>query len=235
MLFDHYNIVDKILTDICLLEKKTHPAPISVEWQPSPLQPIGTLVPLPAPYSEGQTLETLLRSRTAQRSYSPAALTMDQVSSVLYAADAGDRLLWPTEQQANVSLELLVFAQRVNGLPAAVYHFHPDARSLVPVADLDSIDLEGLLPQREFVFAPMVLIITGNLAASVHRFGLHGYRLLVCRTGAAGHHAWMAALDVGLVGTVFASPIQGALRGVVPTDGYTRVPMFALSVGCPPM
>jgi nitroreductase len=57
--------------------------------------------------------------------------------------------------------------------------------------------------------------------------------LLLARAGAAAHAAWLAALGMGLDGTVFAGLLPAAVRELAGTDGYTSAPLFAFSLGWP--
>jgi hypothetical protein len=100
------------------------------------------------------------------------------------------------------------------------------------VAELPTgVGAEDLVLQKEFAAAPVLCTVTGNLAAAQARHGGYGHRQLLVRAGAAAHAAWLAALRLDLVGTVFAGLLPQVLRDRAGADGYRRAPLFAFAAG----
>ena len=194
----------------------------------------GPVTVLPAPSAPRSALGDVLPGRTAVRDYDRTPLAAADLSAVFAAADRMDARGWPGERAAGVDLELYCAAWRVTGVDTGLYRYRPGRSELCRVADLpDGREAEELVMQREFAEAPALLVITGNLAAAVARHGSHGHRLLLTRAGAAGHAAWLAALRLGLVGTVFAGLLPSALRERAGADGYHRAALFAFAAGHP--
>ncbi len=194
----------------------------------------GPLTALPAPAAPRAALDDVLPERTAVRDYAATALSAADLSAIFAAADRMDARGWPAERDAGVDLELYCAAWRVTGVDTGLYRYLPEQSALCRVASLpDGPQAEELVMQREFARAAALLVITGNLAAAVARHGSHGHRLLLSRAGAAGHAAWLTALRLDLVGTVFAGLLPNVLRERAGADGYQRAALFAFAAGHP--
>ncbi|GAA1818732.1 hypothetical protein GCM10009682_44300 [Luedemannella flava] len=192
----------------------------------------GPLTGLPAPASPRVALDDALPGRTAVRDYAMTPLSAADLSAILTAADRIDADIWSAERAAGVDLDLYCATWRVTGLDTGLHRFGPQGPALHRVADLPAgAAAEDLVSQREFARAPALLVITGNLAAALARHGSHGHRLLLTRAGAAGHAAWLTALRLNLVGTVFAGLLPHVLRECAGADGYHRAALFAFAVG----
>ncbi|GAA2707319.1 nitroreductase family protein [Actinoplanes palleronii] len=223
------------LLERLLADTKRDPGPrilVPAHLQPPPHE--GPSIALPAPAGPRLALDDVLAERTSTRDYAPAAMSAEDLSALFAAADRMDARGWAGEREAGVGLELYCAAWRVTGVDTGLYRYLPGESALRRVASLPSgAEAEELVLQREFAQAPALLVITGNLAGALARHGSHGHRLLLSRAGAAGHAAWLAALRLGLVGTVFAGLLPHVLRERVGADGYHRAPLFAFAAGHP--
>lgn len=232
---DRLRLLDRLLADTLLDAESAArpPGPVPAHLRRAP--EVGPLTRLPAPASPRARLADVLPGRSSAHDYAPTALSGAQVSAVFAAADRMDARGWAAERAAGVDLELYCAAWRVSGVDTALYRYLPQRSALCRVASLpDGPQAEELVLQREFAQAPALLVITGNLAAALTRHGSHGHRLLLTRAGAAGHAAWLAALRLDLVGTVFAGLLPHVLRERAGADGYHRAALFAFAVGHPP-
>ena len=188
---------------------------------------------LPPPLTESQPLYDSIVGRTSLRFYSEQTLSAEQVATMLYSASLGDRQDWPEEIEAGLDLRLLLVAWRVEGIAPAVYQYELEQHTLVAVGPAPDQKTEGtnIVLQTEFADAPVIVIITGNLAAASRRHGPWGHRQLLLRAGSAGHRLWFASLGVGLVGTVFAGFLPRAAQRIAGINGYTTASLLAYSTG----
>lgn len=187
---------------------------------------------LPAPAAARVSLEAGLRGRTAVRAYDPTALSQAEVAALLHAASEIDAQVSPGSTAA---LELVLAAWRVDGLAPSLQRYDGRSHALEPLAPLPvGVAAEDLVLQREFARAPAVLVVMGDLRHAVRERGAHGHRRLLLRAGAATHAAWLAALELGLVGSIFAGLLPDELRRLGVADGYTRAPLLAFAVGHAP-
>jgi nitroreductase len=227
--FDRNSLFVSLLADTHLDAEalRTPPEPVVTPGWP---RPGDGAVQLPVPAPARESLEESLRRRTAIRAYTDQPVALAQLAAILTGAEYQDRRNWASERAAGVELRLVCASWRVSGLDTGLYGF--DSRALVRLADLPTgTDAEDIVLQREFASAPALVLVLGNLAAALRRHGSHGHRLLLNRAGAAAHAAWLAALSLGLDGTVFAGLLPGAVRELLGADGYTSAPLFAFSVG----
>jgi hypothetical protein len=199
---------------------------------PTPLGP-PVAIPLPAQPHPPADLSTTLHRRRAQRVFGvedvAAALLLDCVAAGL----AADREHWPDEQGCCDLWPVLV-AQRVDGLPRAVYELDPLGRTATPVMDLPTVAAaEALTLQREFAAASAVVALLSDVDGAECRHGAHGYRRLMTRAGAAVYTVWLEAVARGLIGSVFAGFLPAAVRVPLRCDGVSRHQLFAVALGAP--
>jgi len=192
----------------------------------------GNWVALPPPLEQSQALSRSLHDRTAIRFYDPAPVGAAQLGTILRAASAGDRQDWGGEDEAGVGLQFLVVAWRVAGVEPAVYRYQPHDHTLDRLGPApDQQEATSLALQTEFAGAPVIVFMTGNLAAACTRHGGWGHRQLLLRAGAAGQRLWLASLGVGLVGTVFAGFLPRAAHRFTGVDGNLEASLLAYSTG----
>jgi len=191
-------------------------------------------ISLPAPSHGGVALGKVLRQRSSVRRYTGDAVSLNQVSTMLSFAQRADLEEWPGANRDGQGLTFMVLAQRVEDLKPGVYEYD-SARVLLLSrrGPLRSDEIVKLYVQNEFAAAPLAIWITGNLAAACARHGAFGYRQLLLRAGAAGNRMWMAAMGLGLAGTLVAGIAAGASRKILGLDGYLRSGLLAVAIGYP--
>lgn len=191
-------------------------------------------IPLPPPSPARIGMGESLQERVSHRTYGPEAVDLATVGTCLSAAYEGDYVNWRSECEAGVNLEFLVIANRVAGVPTGLYRYLSVEHSLIPITAAFSLNqTEELTLQLEFSQAPVILAVTGNLAAALARHSTHGYRQLLVRAGAAAQHAYLAALGQELWGSLFAGILRNPLRRLAGIDNYREAPLFGLSFGLP--
>ncbi len=137
-------------------------------------------VALPTPdYRSGNSLEAMLKIRKTHLDFTDAALSLKQISQILWAAqginvDWGDR----TAPSAKSTYPLTVFliANKVTGLDNGEYQYIPGERTMLhqlkPIKKVDLGDsLFTLLNQSSFNKIPATLVITGNMAKMAEAYG----------------------------------------------------------------
>jgi SagB-type dehydrogenase family enzyme len=137
-------------------------------------------IALPQPdYRSNNSIETVLKNRKTRLDFTDGALTLKQISQLLWAAqginvDWGDR----TAPSAKSTYPLTVFliANKVDGLEAGEYQYIPGDRTMVhqlkPIKKVEIGDaLFDLLNQSSFNKIPAVLVITGNMSKMAEAYG----------------------------------------------------------------
>ena len=188
---------------------------------------------LPSPLQKGRSLQDAMRERTSIRFYDATPIRLDQLSTMLKLAADGDQQDWPQEESTGVDIRFVVVAWNVEDLPSAVYQYENITHTLLRThaAPDQATEAKNLVMQIEFACAPMIILITGNLAAASARYGSWGHRQLLLRAGAAGQRLWLASLGINLVGTVFAGFLPHAAHKYIGIDGYKCASLLAYSTG----
>jgi SagB-type dehydrogenase family enzyme len=132
----------------------------------------------------------------------------------------------------NAGLHFFVLACRINGLPPGAYEFEPQFHELRLLRrGLTQEEMVGLFVQDDFADAPCIVWISGNLDQACRMYGAAGHRRLLLRAGAAGHRVLMAAMGLGLGGSMIAGLVPDAARQVIGLNGFDRASLFAIALG----
>lgn len=185
---------------------------------------------LPKPLRPRMTLEGVLEKRKSIRQYSRRPVDVDVLATVLHCALSADAM-WP-EEYRHSDLAYFVLATQVAGIVPGVYRYHAETHGLSREGPPLSRDhVLDLLVQAELADVPVLIWITGNLAAACAAEGARGHRQLLLRAGAAGHRLWMAALSSGLSGCLVAGVVPGAARRLLGFDGHVTASLLAFAMG----
>lgn len=161
-------------------------------------------------------LDELLRRRITCRNFDPhRPLPQAALASVLervfaahgdWRADEDTVFLKKTSPSGGglhpTGAYLLV--QRVEGVPAGLYHYHPVRHALEPLAPvagpLDALALRMVAGQHWFAEAPVLVVQAARFARSFWKYRGHpkAYRALVMDAGHLSQTLYLAATDLGL-------------------------------------
>jgi nitroreductase len=89
--------------------------------------------------------------------------------------------------------------------------------------------------QSEMHSAPATIAFYGDLRRTVAASGVHGYRELYSRTGAAAYVAWLALVAKGLSARPVGAFYSATLRRHLGRDDVSARPMLALACGYAPV
>lgn len=186
-----------------------------------------TNIPLPPRSYGGRQVEDVLLERTSVRRYTSHAISLVALSTMLACAQQGDENDWPLESNAGRPLTFFCLAWRIEGLASGIYIFEHKSHSLSRrKTALSGAETAQLFLEPQLATAPLMIWITGNLAAACAAHGGFGHRQLLLRAGAAGERFWMAALAMRLAGAVISGIIPGAGRQFLGLDGYTSASLL---------
>lgn len=184
---------------------------------------------LPAPRRERSSLLALLERRRSQREFSPAALPLELLSDLLWAAfginrpDTGGR----TAPSALNAQEIDVYV----ALPSGLYLYHAKAHDLRRVAEVDARRVTGY---QDFVDeAPIDLIYVADHAHT--RAVPEGQRdvFAAACAGAVAQNVYLFCAEQGL-NTVVRAWFDGkALAETLKLGSHERV-LLTQTVGYPP-
>ena len=162
-------------------------------------------LPKPTKTSE-KSLEQLLEQRRSARAFRKAPLRLAEVGQLLWAAQGiSDPQGFRTAPSAGAlyPLELYVVAGAVDGLPPAVYHYHPKGHRLVETSDGDRRQAlaRAALGQSWVRDAAAVVVFAAIFKRTTRKYGNRGVRYVHMEVGHAAQNLFLQAEALGL-GTV---------------------------------
>lgn len=165
-------------------------------------------ISLPRVEYDGDTsVEQALRARRSVRDYSRAALALDELSQVVWAAqgitDRRDGFRTAPSAGALYPLEIYVVAGNVDGLPTGVYRYVPKGHDLFRISEGDRRRAlaEAAVGQKWVHRAPVVLVVAAVYERSKKKYRGRGVRYSHIEVGHAAQNVYLQAETLGL-GTV---------------------------------
>lgn len=165
-------------------------------------------IQLPEPHIDGSTsIEKALQGRRSRRTYKDEALTLVEISQLLWAAQG---LTSPAGQRTAPSagalypLEVYLIVGEVEGLQAGVYKYIPGDHALASVLEGDRrLELSrAALGQEALQEAPAVMILAAVYERTTVKYGERGKRYVHMEVGSAAQNVYLQAESLNL-GTVF--------------------------------
>jgi SagB-type dehydrogenase family enzyme len=193
-------------------------------------------LPLPAPLQTGEiSLEACLHERRSTRKYAPDAISLTEISQLLWAAQGVNRpggFRTTPSAGALFPLEIYLAAALVEGIPAGVYRYLPQGHSLVP---LERGDMRGRLSsaalgQESVGEGAAVLVIAAAYRRTTGKYGRRGERYVHIEVGAAAQSVHLQAAALGL-GTVFIGAFEDDLVRDVIGMPSSESPLGLMPVG----
>jgi SagB-type dehydrogenase family enzyme len=200
-------------------------------------------VKLPKPSYTGKiSLETAILKKKSERGFSNAALSLAEVSQLLWAANGNlpaDAISGATSKVIPsagglYALEIFLVSgtDTVSGLPAGVYHYKPESNTLTSInpGDNRSLLARTALGQMWMASAPVIIVIGANFNRMTVKYGNRGMQYVFMESGASTQNVYLQSeslgLKVGSVGAFQDTYVTGALK--LPADVN---PLMLIPVG----
>ncbi|MFH0772647.1 MAG: SagB/ThcOx family dehydrogenase [Candidatus Omnitrophota bacterium] len=172
-------------------------------------QPCGArTLKLPQPkYDSKFSIEKTLLERRSVRDYKDEALTLAEVSQLLWAAqgitDKANGLRTAPSAGALYPLEIYLVSGKVTGLPAGLYKYKPRGHELEKIADGDKRAglSKAAYGQSSVSQASVVIAISAVYERITGKYGQRGIRYTDMEAGHAGENVALQAIALNL-GTV---------------------------------
>ncbi|AGA34641.1 SagB-type dehydrogenase domain protein [Thioalkalivibrio nitratireducens DSM 14787] len=165
-------------------------------------------VDLPEPRLAGTvSIEQTLAERRSVRSFAPAALDLDQVSQLAWAAQGvtrrADGFRTAPSAGATYPLEIDLLVSGMAEIPDGVYRYDPGRHRLEHriTGDLRRALHDAALRQSPILAAPVVMVISGQVSRTARRYGARATRYVFMEAGHAAQNVYLqgVALDIGTV------------------------------------
>ena len=193
-------------------------------------------VALPKPDLTGKvTLEQAIAQRRSVREYAPGALTLAEVSQLMWAAQGitgedGRKRAVPSAR-AVYPIQVWLVAMDVNGLAPGIYRYEPEGHALALVRAGGPREAIVAATPRQAMFerAPAVVAVVGDSVLAAGKFGGNAARWLGMEAGFAVQEVYLQATALGL-GTVMVGGFQPA-----PVRAALGLPEGSLPLGLMPV
>ena len=202
----------------------------------SPALDAADAVKLPEPRRDSDvSLEECLASRRSVRGYRDEALSLAEVSQLLWAAQgitgSGGKRTAPSAG-ALYPLETYLIAGRVKGLAPGVYKYRPDRGELTLVAagDKRAELAAAALGQRSVSSGAVTIALSAIYGRTTGKYKQRGIQYVHIEAGHAGQNVCLQATALGL-GTVTIGAFRDAeVKRIVKMAGE-EVPLYLLPIG----
>lgn len=169
----------------------------------------GTLAKMKLPYpvyNSKTSIEEALKNRRSIRQYKNEALTLEQISQLLWAAQgitSEGRLRTAPSAGALYPLEIYLVNGNIKDLLPGIYHYLPKEHVLefLVEGDVRQKLATAALAQSDVEHGAADIIITAIYARTVAKYGSHGKRFVHMEAGHAAQNICLQVISLGL-GTV---------------------------------
>lgn len=198
--------------------------------------PTNAALALPLPRTKGEiSLEQCLLRRRSVRSYSNTALSLAQISQLLWAAQgitAEDYLRTAPSAGALYPLELYLVAGNVDGVSPGLYHYRPEQHELVLVkpGHLQRRLAQAALGQDCVANAAAIILFTAVYARTSGKYGRRATRYVHIEIGHAAQNVCLQATALGL-GTVTVGAFEDEEVKRVAALPESYEPVYLMPVG----
>lgn len=163
-------------------------------------------IKLPEPSYDGKSLEKTIAERRSIRVYSDEALTLKELSQLLWSAQGiTDPRGFRTAPSAGAlyPLEIFVVIGRVEGIQPGVYRYSPKGHEMLKVAEGDKREelSKASLNQECIRNAAIDIVITAVYERTTNKYGERGIRYVHIEVGHVAQNVLLQAtsLDLGAV------------------------------------
>lgn len=194
------------------------------------------IVKLPAPRFDGNIpVETALLKRRSVRSYAAEALTLAEVSQLLWSAQGiTDSRGFRTAPSAGAlyPLEVYIVAGRVQDLPAGVYKYRPHKHELFKILEGDRRAqlCSAALNQSSVIQAPVVMVFCAVYERITGKYGNRGMQYVYMEVGHASQNVCLQAVSLGLGPLTIGAFYDDQVKTVIHAMADER-PLYIMPIG----
>jgi len=237
-------VIAPLLVAVALTGSTCYPGVLAMSISSHPVIAAVTMtrstdgVSLPAPRQEsGFSLERALSERRSVRDFGKAALTQQEVSQLLWAAQgitSRDGLRTAPSAGALYPLELYLVAGMVRDLDAGIYKYAPAGHKLMKIVAGDQRHklASAAHGQDSVAEAPAVLVFTAVERRTTRKYGNRGVRYIHIEVGHASQNVFLEATALGLGAVVVGAFEDGAVGELLHLP-EGEAPLYIMPLGRP--
>jgi SagB-type dehydrogenase family enzyme len=185
------------------------------------------------------SLDEALLGRESARGFGSAPIDLADLAAVLRCAQSVTRdnvdTAFPRPFRTAPSggalypLELYVWARRVDGLPAGLYHYDPRDHNLDV---LGAVDLESAFVQQDLAkAAAAAILVSAIFFRSVFKYGERGYRFVLLEAGHVVQNALLAAAGRDLAAVPIGGYLDREIDRAAGLDGLHESVVYCMLLG----
>ncbi|MEL4304468.1 SagB/ThcOx family dehydrogenase [Methanococcoides sp. LMO-2] len=193
-------------------------------------------IELPEPtIQSGFSIEQTLSERRSLRSYSGEALSLSDVSQLMWAAQGltlDNFFRTAPSAGALYPLEVYLVVGNVDGMNAGVYRYVPSRHSIVKVLDGDKRDdlCRVSLSQPQIRDAAAVVVITAVYSRIMVKYGNRGVRYAHIEVGCAAENIYLQGMSLG-IGTCAVGAFEDEKVAAILDLPVDEEPLLLLPLG----
>lgn len=217
----------------------TRENPVRPALPPPAKEPKGDKMNLPKPDFRGLTLEEALAKRRSVRDYSSKALTLAELSQLLFAAQGitarsgGYALRTAPSAGALYPYEIYLMAGNVAALKRGIYHYSPEdhAITLIREGDFRAELSRAALGQKAVSEAAVNIILAAVPERIKVKYGERGNRYIFMEAGHISQNIYLQAASLGLGTVVIGAFDEEEATRVMQVDGRKEIIVAIQPVG----
>jgi SagB-type dehydrogenase family enzyme len=193
-------------------------------------------VKLPEPKYDGKvSVEKALVGRRSIRDYADEAITLADVSQLLWAAQGlTDPAGYRTSPSAGAlyPLEVYLVVGKVAALPAGIYRYKPRGHEVVKVVEGDKRSelCAAALGQTALKQAPITIVVTAIFERTTQKYRDRGYRYVHMEAGHAAQNVCLQAVSLDLGTVVIGAFYDDDVKKVMQLMA-TEEPLYLIPAG----
>ena len=196
---------------------------------------------LPEPGHRGITVEEALRERRSVREYSEKAVSMAELSELLFAAQGITGEIYGTDLRTAPSagalypMEVYVFAHSVEGLNPGLYHYRPrgHALDLIRKGNMRRKVSDAGLGQRPLQEAAVVIALTGVFNRTTGKYGERGIKYVLMEAGHVAQNVLLEVVSLGLGAVPIGAFNDEAFDQLIGLDSKNTGTLYLIALGRP--
>lgn len=214
---------------------------LRLDWGPRPssvkVYPQAPRVPLPAPHRPPADLWEVIAARRSRREYRPGPLSLEDLSTLLYAAQGITESRWGFRAAPSAGalypIETYVAVGDVAGLEMGLYHYVVADHALerLRAGDLRAPLIVAGVGQEMLGTAQACFILTAVFQRTRWRYRERTYRYVLLEAGHIGQNIYLAATGLGLGACAVGAFLDDRVNDLLGVDGEEEAALYLLTVG----
>ena len=201
--------------------------------------PGAKMIKLPQPNYQGMPVEEAIKKRRSVRSYSKKALTLPQLSQLLFAAQgitgsvSGHELRAAPSAGALYPMEVYLVVNNVEVLSRGIYHYNiqEHALELLKEGDFRKEITNAGLWQDMLGEAQVTFVLSAVFERTQRKYGDRSLRYIYMEAGHISQNISLQAVSLGLGSVCVGAFYDEQVNRLIGLDGATESAIYLQAVG----